>query len=111
MTFCVDVLTADASMLKSRGLAYAFTSSPYIITAFAGSKTAEDILAQIGMRWGFGIFSIVFPFVAAPLFFILKYHIKQAVKAGHIVKQPSGRTFFQNVKFYLIEFDGESNIF
>ncbi|KAJ5115686.1 MFS siderophore iron transporter [Penicillium angulare] len=105
MTFTVDVLTADASMLKSRGLAYAFTSSPYIITAFAGSKTAEDILNQIGMKWGFGVFSIVFPFVAAPLYLMLKYHIRQAVKAGYVVKQSSGRTFFQSVKFYAIEFD------
>ncbi|KAJ5917966.1 MFS siderophore iron transporter [Penicillium verhagenii] len=105
MTYTVDVITADASMLKSRGLAYAFTSSPYIITAFGGAKAANDILDQIGMRWGFGVFAIVFPFVAAPLYFILKYNLRKAVKAGHVVKQSSGRTFMQNVWFYIVELD------
>ncbi|KAJ5930155.1 MFS siderophore iron transporter [Penicillium verhagenii] len=105
MTYTVDVITADASMLKSRGLAYAFTSSPYIITAFGGAKAANDILDQIGMRWGFGVFAIVFPFVAAPLYFTLKYNLRKAVKAGHIVKQSSGRTFMQSVWFYIVELD------
>ncbi|KAJ6114382.1 MFS siderophore iron transporter [Penicillium sp. IBT 16267x] len=105
MTYTVDVLTADASMLKNRGLAYAFTSSPYIITAFGGAKAANDILDQIGMKWGFGVFAIVFPFVAAPLYFILKYNLRKAVKAGHVVKAPSGRTFTQSIWFYIVELD------
>ncbi|KAE8402199.1 major facilitator superfamily domain-containing protein [Aspergillus pseudonomiae] len=35
--FSVDVITSDTSSLRNRGIAYGFTSSPYIITAFAGS--------------------------------------------------------------------------
>lgn len=107
LTYTIDVMTADASRLKSRGLAYAFTSSPYIITAFGGSKAANDILNQIGLKWGFGVFAIVFPFVAAPLFFLLKYNIRKAVKAGHVVKKSSGRTFWQNVVFYAVELDSK----
>ncbi|KAJ5538782.1 MFS siderophore iron transporter [Penicillium frequentans] len=105
MTYTVDVVTADASMLKSRGLAYAFTSSPYIITAFGGSKAANDILDTIGLKWGFGVFAIIFPIVASPLFLILKYNLRKAVKAGHVVKAPSGRTFIQSVWFYIVELD------
>ena len=41
MIYSVDIITADSSTLKSRGLAYAFTSSPYMITAFAGPKVAD----------------------------------------------------------------------
>ncbi|KAI0536311.1 major facilitator superfamily domain-containing protein [Xylaria digitata] len=41
MTYCVDVITADASKLKNRALAFAFTSSPYIITAFAGPQASS----------------------------------------------------------------------
>ncbi|KZF23906.1 putative MFS siderophore iron transporter [Xylona heveae TC161] len=113
MTYCVDVITADASMLKSRGLAYAFTSSPYIITAFAGPKAADDALGSngIGMRWPFGIFSIIFPIVAAPLYCVLKYNVRQAVKAGHVVKERSGRNVFQSIWFYIIEFDAAGVIF
>jgi hypothetical protein len=113
MTYCVDVITADASMLKSRGLAYAFTSSPYIITAFAGSKAADDALGDngIGLRWPFGIFAIIFPLVATPLYCVLKYNIQKAVKAGHVVKTRSGRTIFQSIWFYIVEFDGKSKTF
>ncbi|GLI79151.1 hypothetical protein PoHVEF18_007479 [Penicillium ochrochloron] len=107
MTYCVDVITADASMLKSRGLAYAFTSSPYIITAFAGSKAADDALGDngIGLRWPFGIFAIIFPLVASPLYCVLKYNIRKAVKEGHVVKASSRRIILQSIWFYIIEFD------
>jgi hypothetical protein len=106
MTYCVDVITADSSLLKSRGLAYAFTSSPYIITAFAGSKAAEDAIDGIGMRWGIGVFCIIFPIVAAPLYFVLKTNIRKAQKNGIAMREKSNRTIFQSIWFYIIEFDG-----
>ncbi|KAI9488892.1 major facilitator superfamily domain-containing protein [Zychaea mexicana] len=105
MTFCVDVITADSSKLKNRGLAYAFTSSPYIITAFAGAKASEGFYYDISWRWGFGTFAIVFPVVAAPLYFILKYNLRKAEKQGVVKKEPSGRTFLQSVWHFIIEFD------
>ena len=107
MTYCIDVITADATKLKSRALAYAFTSSPYMITAFAGSKVADDVLVGIGIPWAFGVFSIVFPLVAAPMYFLLKWNVHQAIKNGHAVREPSGRTWLQSIWFYLIEFDGK----
>lgn len=107
MTYCVDVITADSSTLKNRGLAYAFTSSPYMITAFAGSKAAESFYEDISWRWGFGAFAVIFPFVAAPLYFILKFNLKKAHNQGLAVKEKSGRTVLQSVWFYVVEFDGE----
>lgn len=107
MTFSVDVITADASKLKNRGLAYAFTSSPYIITAFAGPKAAESFLETINWRWGFGIFSIIFPFVAAPLFFVLKFALRNAKSKGVLAEKKPERTLAQSVWHYLLEFDGE----
>lgn len=105
ITFCVDVITADASTLKNRGLAYAFTSSPYIISAFAGSKAAGDFKHHVGWRWGFGCFAIIFPVVAAPLYFILKSNLHKASSQGRRVQERSGRTLMQNVWHYTIEFD------
>ncbi|CAO3599335.1 unnamed protein product [Absidia cylindrospora] len=105
MTFSIDVITADASKLKNRGLAYAFTSSPYMITAFAGAKAAEGFYYDISWRWGFGTFAIVFPIVAAPLYFILKFNLRKAEKQHVVTKEPSGRTFFQNVWHFIIAFD------
>lgn len=105
MTYCVDVITADISKLKNRALAYAFTSSPYIITAFAGPKAAEGFYNDISWRWAFGAFSIIFPIVASPLYFILKANLKKARENGLAVREPSGRTFLQSVWFYTKEFD------
>lgn len=109
MTYCVDVITADSSQLKNRGLAYAFTSSPYIITAFAGPKAADDFYNKYNdWRWGFGTFAIIFPLVAAPLYIMFKLNMRKAKKQGLLVKEPSGRTLLQSIKHYLIEFDGMS---
>jgi MFS family permease len=107
MTYCVDVITADASSLKHRGLAFAFTSSPYIITAFAGPKAAEGFYENLNWRWGFGCFAIILPFVAAPLFFILKFNLNKAKRDGVLVREPSNRSLFQSVIFCLREFDGQ----
>ncbi|KAF4823264.1 Siderophore iron transporter mirB [Colletotrichum siamense] len=105
LTYSIDVITADSTNLKNRGLAFAFTSSPYIITAFAGPKSAEGFLDNVNWRWGFGCFSIVLPVVAAPLYGILKWNIHKAKKRGVLVREPSGRSFLQNIWWALVEFD------
>jgi len=107
MTYSVDVITADASKLKNRGLAYAFTSSPYMITAFAGPKASESFYTHVNWRWGFGCFAIILPFVAAPLFVVLKVNLHKAKKQGILFRERSGRTLLQNVQHYVVEFDGE----
>lgn len=107
MTYCVDVITADASKLKNRGLAYAFTSSPYIITAFAGPKASEDFLNNINWRWGFGCFAIIFPIVAFPLYFVLKFNLRKAEREGILADEGSGRTWLQSLWHYVVEFDGK----
>lgn len=106
MTYCVDVITADSSKLRNRGLAYAFTSSPYIITAFAGPKAGEEFYQRYSWRWGPGAFAIVFPVVAAPLYILFKINVSKAKKQGMMMEhQSSGRTVLQSVWHYLIEFD------
>ncbi|KAJ6099889.1 hypothetical protein N7467_001424 [Penicillium canescens] len=105
MTYCVDVITADISTLKNRALAFAFTSSPYIITAFAGPKAAESFYEKISWRWGFGCFAIIFPIVAAPLFFILKVNLRKAKIDGLLHNEPTGRTVLQSIWHYTKEFD------
>merc|ERR1711939_680865 len=103
--YIVCVLAADATNLRNRGLAFAFTSSPYMITAFAGSKAAAGFLANVNWRWGFGCFAIILPFVAAPLYLNLKYHLRKAEKQGLLKRAKSGRTLTQNIWHYTQEFD------
>ncbi|BFZ60095.1 hypothetical protein YB2330_001117 [Saitoella coloradoensis] len=105
LIFCVDVITADTSSLRDRGLAFAFTSSPYIITAYAGPAAAARFY-ESNWRWGYGCFAIILPVVAAPMFCLLRYNRHLAKKRGLLKeKEPSGRTFLQHVKHYVIEFD------
>ncbi|KAF1997707.1 MFS general substrate transporter [Amniculicola lignicola CBS 123094] len=105
MTYCVDVITADVSKLKNRGLAYAFTSSPYIITAFAGPKASDDFYYHISWRWGFGCFAIIFPVVAAPLYFVLKVNLSKAKQQGILSAEKSDRTLLQSIWYYMVQFD------
>ncbi|WWD20464.1 hypothetical protein CI109_104940 [Kwoniella shandongensis] len=104
MIYCIDVITADTSSLRDRGLAYAFTSSPYIITAFAGPKASEGFY-ESNWRWAFGCFAIILPVVAIPLFSILQYNRRLAKKRGLLVKVKSDRTLKQTIVHYVIEFD------
>ncbi|KAL0257650.1 hypothetical protein SLS55_006813 [Diplodia seriata] len=104
MIFAVDVITADTSSMRDRGLAFAFTSSPYIITAFAGPKAAENFYDD-NWRWAYGCWAIVLPCVAFPLWFVLWSNTRKAKKNGLIVRTPSGRTWFQSIWFYIVEFD------
>ncbi|KAJ9191277.1 hypothetical protein DTO164E3_8904 [Paecilomyces variotii] len=105
MIFCVDVITADTSTLRDRGLAYAFTSSPYIITAYAGSAASQHFY-ETNWRWAYGCFAIVLPVVALPMFGLLQYNRYKAKKKGLLrKKEASGRSLMQSIIFYTIEFD------
>ena len=105
MEYAVDVVTADASSLRNRAFAYAFTSSPYIITAFAGPKVAEDFYYQVSWRWGFGAWAISTPIIALPLYGMLKYNLHKAQQEGYCIRRPSGRTVLESIRHWSVEFD------
>ncbi|KNG84593.1 siderophore iron transporter mirB [Aspergillus nomiae NRRL 13137] len=105
LIFSIDVITADTSSLRHRGLAYAFTSSPYIITAYAGSAASEHFY-ESNWRWAYGCFAIVLPVVAFPMFCLLRYNRHLAKKNGLLKpREKSGRTPMQSFVHYVIEFD------
>lgn len=111
MTFSIDVITTDTSTLRDRGLAFAFTSSPYIITAYAGPAASEHFYA-LNWRWAYGCFAIILPVVALPMFGLLRYNLHKAKKSGLLRKRDhSGRTFMQSVIHYVIEFDRKFSFF
>ncbi|RBR21862.1 uncharacterized protein FIESC28_04705 [Fusarium coffeatum] len=104
LIYSIDVVTADATNLKNRALAYAFTSSPYMISAFAGSYASQEMLVNIGWPWGFGTFAFLTPVICAPLYILLKVNLHKA-KKNILPKEASGRTLKESVWHYLIEFD------
>jgi MFS family permease len=94
--------------LRNRGLAFAFTSSPYMITAFAGSKAAESFLLTVdNWRWGFGIFAIIVPVVCAPLFILLKMQLRKAEQRGLIQEKSRIRFTAQRLWRNVVAFDCE----
>jgi MFS family permease len=107
-TYCV--LAADVTDLRNRGLAFAFTSSPYMITAFAGSKAAEGFLLHVNWRWGFDAFAIIFPCVCAPLFTLLEFNEHKAKKQGLLVREKSGPVTFNRIWRGIVDFDRKYNI-
>jgi MFS family permease len=109
LAYSWDVLAADVTNLRNRGLAFAFTSSPALISAFAGSKAAAEFLLHVDWRWGYGIWAIILPFFALPIYFILAYSLRKAEKKGIIVKEKKSWSFnLQTIQWIVIEFDGET---
>lgn len=107
MIFCIDVVTSDTSSLRNRGLAFAFTSSPYMITAFGG-PAAADTIHDKNWRWGYGAWAIILPFVAMPMVVMMQLGKRKAKKNGLVLRKPSGRTWNQSTWHYLVEFDSKN---
>lgn len=109
LAYSWDVLAADVTNLRNRGLAFAFTSSPALISAFAGSKAAAEFLLHVNWRWGYGMWAIVLPSFALPLYALLAYNLRQAEKKGTINRERTKHKFnFETIWWVILEFDGES---
>lgn len=101
------MLAADVTNLKNRGLAFAFTSSPALISAFAGSKAAQDFIVDVkNWRWGYGIWAIIMPSFALPIYLMLAYNMHEAKKQGVLVgKKRTWSLNWGTVRWAIIEFD------
>lgn len=105
----LDVFIADTSGLRNRAFAFAFSSTPFICTAFTGPLAAQSILKMTTWRWAYGIFAIVFPFVLFPLAIVFKFYERKALQKGLYQKSKSDRTCLQSIVHYIHEFDGMQN--
>ena len=110
ISYVLDVFIADTSRLENRALMFAFSTSPYIATTFAGPAAAQSFLRTSGWRWGYGVFAIITPAICLPFVFVFWYNQRLAKKQGVLPEQrkASGRTWLQSLRHYLIEFDGKS---
>jgi MFS family permease len=111
ISYVLDVFIADTSSLKWRGLLFAFSTSPFIATVFAGPAAAQSYYSGAGWRWAYGTFAIVTPVMCAPFLWVFWHNQKLARKQGILVdrREASGRSWYQSVQYYLIEFDCKSN--
>lgn len=103
------VLAADVTSLRNRGLAFAFTSSPAVISAFAGPNIAAVFINQVNWRWGHGCWAIVVPVFALPIYFLLAWNLKKAKKQGIIQEKKTTRKLnAETLWWFVTEFDCKS---
>ncbi|KAI9151857.1 putative siderophore iron transporter mirb protein [Paramyrothecium foliicola] len=103
--YSVNIVVADTTSLRNRGLMVALTSSPNIITTWLGGPISEAFLKGPGWQWCFGMLSIMVPTLCLPLYGILMFNYFKAKKQGVLVVAKSGRTPWQSFIHYGREFD------
>lgn len=77
-----QIIVADITTLKWRGLVSALTSAPFIINAFIGSNVSTGVLEHSNWRWGYGMFAILIPASLSPLVITLFWAENKARKLG-----------------------------
>lgn len=105
-TYVLDIIIADTSSLKDRVLAFAFNSSPTLITTFIGPLIATAFLNGSGWRWAFAFSAILFLVLSIPILSILAINMRKAKARGLLAKRPkSGPWTISKLRQSLIDFD------
>lgn len=109
-TYILDIIVADTSSLKNRALAFAFSTSPSIITTFIGPVIARAFYERSSWRWAFGASSIFFFCLSLPIVIILMVNTRKATRLG-LLRSDTGRGVRARKSFrhYVDEYDGESS--
>ncbi|KAL1747554.1 major facilitator superfamily domain-containing protein [Schizophyllum fasciatum] len=82
-----QIIIADITTLKWRGLVSSLISAPFIINAFVGSNISAQVVGRSGWRWGYGMFAILIPVSLAPLIVTLLWAERKAKRLGLVVKR------------------------
>lgn len=82
LNLVTEIIIADLSPLKWRGLATSLTSLPFVVNAFIGAEIVNAVLTRGSWRWGYGMFAIIMPAVMAPAIFILFLADRRAKQMG-----------------------------
>ncbi|KEP44899.1 drug:H+ antiporter [Rhizoctonia solani 123E] len=86
----LQIIIADITTLKWRGLSSGLVSTPFIINAFAGSEVSARVMAPggPGWRWGYGMFAILVPATIIPLILTLGWAQHKAESQGLVEPGP-----------------------
>lgn len=78
---------ADTSSLKNRILAFAFNSSPHIITTFIGPPIARAFYDYSTWRWAFGSSAVSLVVLSLPVLYVLTSNMRKARAAGYLPQE------------------------
>ncbi|KAK8076684.1 hypothetical protein PG994_003956 [Apiospora phragmitis] len=104
-SYILSIIIADTSSLKNRALAFAFSTSPSLITTFIGPPIAQWFYTQSSWRWAFGFSSISFFLFSLPILVVLMRNARKAAKLGVLPAAPDVRVASKSLAYYLEEFD------
>lgn len=109
MVYVISIILADITSLRNRGLMFGINGTPLIATTFGGPRIAELFYKYVNFRWAFGAFIIIEVAFCIPVIAIFFISKRKAVKLGKFPEKTNGgRTLWESMKFYFVEFDGES---
>jgi MFS family permease len=77
-----QVFIADSSDLPNRALWSTLPDLPFLVTVWIGSLIGQQIYAHSGWRWGYALWTLVFPLALLPLIGSLWLNQRRARKAG-----------------------------
>lgn len=104
----LQVFLADTSSLRNRALAFSLSSTPYIVTTFAGPAVAQYFQDYWNWRLAYFIFAITTPLVSFPIIYLL-FHTKHiAIRKGILKPNELKRRepWLQQTKTFAVQFDG-----
>ncbi|KAI1265655.1 MFS general substrate transporter [Xylariaceae sp. FL1019] len=106
VSYILDIIIADTSSLKNRTLAFAFSSTPNLLTAFIGPVIAGIFNEHNRWRWAFAVSAIFLVVLSIPLFCILILHMRKARRLGLLRKsRRSSPWSLEKLQQYFLEFD------
>ncbi|OAA59702.1 siderophore iron transporter mirB [Niveomyces insectorum RCEF 264] len=105
LQYSLNIIIADTSTLRKRGLMLAYAGSPSIVTTWLSGPISQAYLDGPGWRWAFGTFAIIIPAVSLPFYGLLLHNLAKAKKRGILPKRDSQRTALQSVLYYCRQFD------
>ncbi|TFK47474.1 MFS general substrate transporter [Heliocybe sulcata] len=85
-----QIIIADITTLKWRGLVSALVSAPFLVNAWVGANIADTILKNAGWRWGYRMFILLVPLALAPLIVTLLWAERKAKRLGIVDRSVYG---------------------
>ncbi|CAG7930650.1 unnamed protein product [Penicillium olsonii] len=103
--YVIEIMLADMTSLKNRMIIIGINGTPGICSTFAGPKIAGLFESNLNFRWAFGAFAIMLVGVSIPVCTVMLFMERRATKNGNLTKERSGRSWWQTIVHYIIEFD------
>ncbi|EIW85960.1 MFS general substrate transporter [Coniophora puteana RWD-64-598 SS2] len=75
-----QIIIADITTLKWRGLVSSMVSLPFLFNSFIGSNISTAVLEHLSWRWGYAMFAFLVPIALSPLIVTLLWAERKTKK-------------------------------